>query len=104
MIAANNLLSYLCINLELVSDTHMVKKYEGGYIVDSNLVILGGTDNIFGDFVLSKTKSNVQWLSNRQGWLPQERVFDKRGLAMPLVASSFNSPIQVTLCRHCLFA
>jgi len=103
-IAANNLLSYLRIDSELVSDNHMVKKYEGGHIGDGNLVILGGTDNTFGDVVLSKTKSEVQWLSDRQGWLLQERVFDKKGLGMPLLAGSFNSPIQVTLRRHRLFA
>jgi len=79
-IAANNLLSYLRIDSELTLDTHMVKKFEEGRIGDNNLVILGGRENAFRNVVLSKTKSDVQWLSDGQGWLLQERVFDEEGL------------------------
>ena len=84
-IAANNLLSYLRIDSELAFDTQMVKKYKEGRIGDNNLVILGGAENTFGDMILSETKSEVQWLSDRQGWLLQERVFDEEGLGMPLL-------------------
>ena len=92
-IAANNLLSYLRIDSELAFDTHMVKEFEGGRIGENNLVILGGTDNTFGDVVLSKTKSEVQWLSDGQGWLLHERVFDKKGLGMLFAAGSINASI-----------
>lgn len=103
-IAANNLLSHLRIDSRLAIDTHMVKEFEEGHIGDNNLVILGGTDNAFGDVVLSKTKSEVQWLPDRQGWLLQERVFDEKGLGTPFVAGSFSGLIQVTPRRHRLFA
>jgi len=58
-IAANNLLSSLRIDSELVLDTHMVKKYEVGHIDDSNLVILGGTDNIFGMLFSSRPRARA---------------------------------------------
>ena len=87
--AANNILGYLHIESEVAFDTHMVRELEGGRIGDGNLVILGGADNTFGNVVLSKAKSEVEWLSDRQGWLLQERVFDQKGLGMPFVADSF---------------
>jgi hypothetical protein len=73
-----------------------LKGLKRGRIGDNNMVILGGADNTFGDFVLSKTKSEVQWLFDRQGWLLRERVFDEKGLGMPLVAGPLNGYIQVT--------
>jgi hypothetical protein len=82
--AANNLLTYLRIDSELALDTRMVKKFEEGHIGDNNLVILGGTENTFGDVVLSETKSEVQWLSGRWGWSLQGRDFDEEGLGAPL--------------------
>ena len=99
-IAANNLLSYLRIDSELALDAQMVKRSKEGRIGDNNLVILGGAENTFGDMVLSETKSEVQWLSDRQGWLLQERVFDDEGLGMPLLVGPFNRPVQVMLCRR----
>lgn len=103
-IVANNLLTYLRIDSELVLDTQMVKEFEGGRIGDNNLVILGGADNTFGAVVLAKAKSEVQWLSDRQGWSLHERVFDEKGLGMPFVAGSFIELIQVIPRRHRLFA
>jgi len=103
-IAANNLLSYLRIDSELALDAQMMKKFKDGRIKDNNLVILGGTENTFGDMVLSKTKSEVQWLSDRQGWLLHERTFDGEGLGMSLLVGSFSRLIQVTLRRRCLLA
>jgi len=103
-IAANNLLGYLRIDSELAIDTQMVREFEGGRIGDNNLVILGGADNTFGAVVLSKAKSEVQWLSDKQGWSLQERVFDEKGLGMPFVTCSFNGLIQVTPRRNRLFA
>ena len=102
-IAANNLLSYLRIDSELVLDAQMVKKFKEGHVEDNNLVILGGVENTFGDMVLSQ-KSEVQWLSDRQGWLLQGRVFDEEGLGMRLPAGSFSHLIQGTPYRRRLLA
>lgn len=102
-IVANNLLTYLRIDSKLVLDTQMVKEFEGGRIGENNLVILGGTDNTFGAAVLAKAKSEVQWLSDKQGWSLQERVFDEKGLGMPLVSGSLNSLIQIIPRRYRLF-
>ena len=82
-IVANNIFSYLRIDSELALDTHMVKRSKEGRIGVNNLVILGGTENAFGNMIFSKSKSEVQWLSDRQGWSLQERIFDEQGLGMP---------------------
>jgi hypothetical protein len=89
-IAANNLFSYLRVDSEVALDTHMVKIFEDGGIWDNNLVILGGRENAFGNAVLSKSKSDVQWLPDRGGWLLHGRVFDEEGLGMRTLAGSFN--------------
>ena len=103
-IAANNLLSYLRIDSELAFDAHMVKKFKYGCIGDNNLVILGGSGNMFGEVVLSKTRSEVQWLSDRRGWLIQDRVFDEAGLGTRLLAGSFDRLIHAPPRRPRLLA
>ncbi|KAG8780893.1 hypothetical protein FRC15_009190 [Serendipita sp. 397] len=74
---AHNSLSYLRIDSRIVSDEEAFQLFRQGLLDCSNLVILGGADNLFGQAILAKFPSVIKFIEG--GWIIRGQRFDEPG-------------------------
>ncbi|KAG8805334.1 hypothetical protein FRC17_005560, partial [Serendipita sp. 399] len=77
---AHSLLSYLRVDTNIAFDDEALRLHDQASMDCSNLVILGGVDNIFGRAVLAKSPSEVRF--TEEGWQLRSYLFNEPGLGI----------------------
>lgn len=75
---AHILFSYLKIDSQVIFDRDAVKGLGKGEIGCSNIVILGGRDNVFGQYIMSGNPGAIVF--TKQGWKLRGRHFKSPGI------------------------
>jgi hypothetical protein len=80
---AHNLATYLKIDTQILYDNKIVSYIQKGTLGCSNIVVIGGYDNDFGQYILSGNPSPVRF--TRDGWRLSSRIYESQGLGKCLI-------------------